>query len=74
MLYSGEGELVKSTSNGETGHQVKGWSCYSTVKSSDPELFLSEETHETKMEKSMRERRSSDRPKLESNSRGDLGP
>ena len=25
VLYSGEGELVESTSSGRTGHQVEGW-------------------------------------------------
>jgi hypothetical protein len=34
--------------------------CYPTVKNSDPELFLSERTAGTKMEKSLRKRRSSD--------------
>jgi hypothetical protein len=43
------------------------------VKSSDSELFLSEGTTGTKT-KSMRERRSSDRPKLRSRSSGGLGP
>jgi len=39
-------------------------------KSSDPELFLSEGTAWTKLEKSLREGRFSDRPKLGSSSRG----
>jgi hypothetical protein len=43
--------------------------CHPTVKSSDPELFLPEGTTGTQMEKSMRERRSNDRPKLGSSSR-----
>ena len=44
------------------------------VKSSDSELFLSEGTTGTKTKKSMRERRSSDKPKLRSRSSGGLGP
>ena len=69
MPNSGERELVESTSSRKTGHQVEGWGCHPTVKNSDPELFLSERTAGTKMEKSMRERRSSDRAKLGSISR-----
>jgi hypothetical protein len=68
MLYSGERELVESTSSRKTGHQVVGVAI--PVKNSDLELFLSERTSGTKLEKSLRERRSSDRLKLESNSRG----
>ena len=37
VLYSGKGELVDSTSSGGTEHQVDGWGCHPTVKSSDPE-------------------------------------
>jgi hypothetical protein len=69
MPNSEDEELVQSTSSGGTGHQVEGWGCHSTIKSSDTELFLSEGTAGTKMEKSMRERRSSDRAKLGSISR-----
>ena len=65
-----ERELVESTSSRKTGHEVEGWSCHPTVKISDPELFLSKRTAETKLEKSLRERRSSDRPKVESSLRG----
>jgi hypothetical protein len=42
MPYSGERELIESTSSRKTGHQVKGWGCHPTVKNSDPKLFLSE--------------------------------
>jgi hypothetical protein len=48
---------------------MEGWGCHTTVKNSDPELFLSKRTAETKMERSLRERQSSDRPKLGSISR-----
>jgi hypothetical protein len=34
--YSGERELVESTSRKNTGHQVEVWGCYLTVKNSDP--------------------------------------
>ena len=45
------------------------WGCHPIVKNSDPELFLSKRTAETKMEKRLRERRSSDQPNLGSISR-----
>jgi hypothetical protein len=70
MPYSGERELVESTSSRKTGHHMEGWGCHPTVKNSAPELFRSERTEGIKMEKSLRERKSSDRPKLMSNSRG----
>jgi hypothetical protein len=41
-----------------------------TVKNSDPELLLPKRTAGTKMEKNLRERRSSDRHKFGSSSRG----
>ena len=61
VLYSGEVELVESTSSGRTG--IK-WSCCPIRIIFDPELFLFEGTAGTKLEKNMRERRSMDRPKL----------
>jgi hypothetical protein len=70
MPYSGERELVESTSSRKTEHQAEGRGCHHTVKHSDSELFLSERTAGTKMEKSLRERRSSDMSKLEFSSRG----
>jgi hypothetical protein len=46
VLYSGalEWELVESISSGRTGPQVKERTFHPTVKSSDPQLFLSDET------------------------------
>jgi hypothetical protein len=64
MPNSGERELVEPTSSRKTGHQLEGGCCYPTEKDSDPELSLSKSTTGTKMEKRLRERRSSDRPKL----------
>ena len=64
MPYSGEKELVESTSSRKTGHQVEGWGCHPIVKNSDLELFLYERIAKAKMEKILRKRRSSDWPKL----------
>ena len=69
MPKSGERELVESTSSTKTEQQVDVWGCIPAVKSSDPELSLSEGTAGTNMEKRLRERRSSDQPKLGSISR-----
>jgi hypothetical protein len=70
MPFSGERELIKSTSSRKIGHQLEGWGCHPIVKNSDPELFLSKRTVETIMVKRLRERRSTDRTKLGSSSRG----
>ena len=56
---SGERELVESTSSRKMGHPVEEWGCHHIVKNSDPELFLSKRTTETKLEKSLRKKRSS---------------
>ena len=64
MPNSGERELVDSISSRKTEHQVEGWGCHHIVKTSDPELFLSKRTAGTKVEKRLREKRSSDWPKL----------
>ena len=69
MPNSGERELVESTSNRKTGHQVEGRGCNPIVKNSDPELFLSGRNAGTKMDKSLR-KRSSDKSDLGSSSGG----
>jgi hypothetical protein len=50
--------------------RLEGWGCHSTVINSDPELLPCKRTAGIKMEKSLRERRSRDRPKLAPSSRG----
>ena len=67
-------ELVEPISRRKTGHQVEGWGYHPTVKNSDSELFLSKRSAGIKMDKRQRERWFSDRPNLESISRGGLGP
>jgi hypothetical protein len=69
MLYSGERKIEEPTPSRKTASS-EGLGCHPTVKTSDSDLFLSERTSGTKMEKILRKRRSSDRPKLESSSRG----
>jgi hypothetical protein len=56
MPNSGEREFVESTSSRKIGHQVEGWGCHSTIKNTNPELFLSKRTAGTKLEKRLRER------------------
>ena len=72
MPYIGKRELIESIFSRKTGHQVEGWGLPSNSQKSDPELFLFKRTAEPNMEKWLRESRSSDRPKLESNSNGGL--
>ena len=60
MPNSGEKELKDCISSRKTGHQVEEWGCHPTVKISDPELSLSKRTAGTKVEKRLRERRSTD--------------
>jgi len=61
MDNSGDRERLESISNRKTGHQVDGWGCHPLVKNFDLEFFLPKRT---KVEKRLRERRSSDWSKL----------
>jgi hypothetical protein len=44
MPNSEEREPIESISSRKSGHQVEEWGCHSTIKNSDPELFLSKRT------------------------------
>jgi hypothetical protein len=50
MFSSGERELVQSTFSRNRRHKVEVWVCHPTVKSSDPELFLSKRITGKKIE------------------------
>ena len=71
MSYSGERELVDSTSRKRQGIKWRDEVAITQSKTvnCDPELFPSERTSGTKMEMSLRKRMSSYRPKLGSSSR-----
>jgi hypothetical protein len=69
MPNSGNWELEESTSS--RWPQDEGWCYQSTVKISDPELFLSGRNAGTKMEKRLKERRSNDGPIWQFTSWGD---
>jgi hypothetical protein len=60
MPNSGEKKIVESISSRKTEHHLEGGGCHPTVKNSDPKLFQSKTTAETKMENRLRERKSSD--------------
>ena len=65
MPYSGERELVESSSSGGTGHQVERWGCHPTVKKAlTQNCFYLKELQGKNMEKSLKKRRSSDKTKL----------
>ena len=74
VFYNGEGEFVKFTSSAGIRYQVEGWSCHPTVKTLTQTCSCLKKLQGKKLEKSMRERRSSDRPKLGSSAHGGLGP
>lgn len=71
---TGEKENLWSTSSVEKGYQVMGLCCHPTVKSSEPELFLSERTAATEMGWRLREGRFIGRPKLVSSCGETLRP
>ena len=64
MPYSGERELVESSSSGGTGHQVERLSYHPTAKSSNQNCSCLKELQGKNMEKSLKKRRSSDKTKL----------
>lgn len=64
MPNMGEREIVESTSSRKQGIKWRDAVAIPKVIDCALEFFLSKQTAETKMEKSMREMRSSDIPKL----------
>jgi hypothetical protein len=64
MSNSRNSELVKFTSSKKTGASSRGMGLPSHNQKLDPELSLSKRTAGIKMEKRLRERRSSDQLKL----------
>jgi hypothetical protein len=49
MPKNGKRELVESTSNRKTGHQVEGWGCHPTVTTLTQNCFCLEELQEQKL-------------------------
>jgi hypothetical protein len=65
-----ETQVVEPTSCRKTGHQMQGWDAIPESKTLTQNCFCLQRTAGTKMKKSLRKRRSSDRPKLGSSSMG----
>jgi hypothetical protein len=64
MFNSEEREIVEPTFGKKDRVSNERWSCHTIVKNSNPELFLSKKTAGTKMEKSLRDKKFSNRCNL----------
>jgi hypothetical protein len=68
MPYSGEREFVEPTSSRKTWHQMREGG-HPTVTTLTHNFFLSERITGLKLERSLKKRRSSNMPKVDSSSR-----